>query len=120
MAKVTPFLFDKRTSVCVPRRTIMVIHYVNLRRWAAGNRCGCRLCGFCSEQIFAGARLAAAPRFMSTEHLFGKNPAKPHGSKAPEEILKPLQLQAFATDPSPAPNKCSVYIIILPMFHVEH
>jgi len=31
------------------------------------------------------------------EQAFGKKPAKPHGSKVPEEIPKLLQLQAFAT-----------------------
>ena len=72
MAKATPFLFDKRTSVCVPRGTIMVIHYVNLRRWEAGKHCGCRLCGFCSEQIFAGALAAMARRLLGANRCSGK------------------------------------------------
>lgn len=72
------------------------------------------------NQTFGRLAVARREPTYTPEQAFGKKPAKPHGSKAPEEIPKPLQLQAFATDPSPAPNKCLVYIIILPMFHVEH
>ena len=72
MAKATPFLFDKRTSVCVPRGTIMVIHYVNWRQKGAGNRWRCRLCGFYSEQIFAGALAAMARRLLGANRRSGK------------------------------------------------